>query len=625
MTHPVADADADAVAEVAIDKPSSLPSRRDVLKLGAIVTSAVALGASTEAAHADDDAPLSYGASQASEAAVALPSLAVIALNRLAWGPRSDDAFTSIDYFNNPTHGADDTARLQYWVNEQLNPTFLSQPDDSDSRIAAAAANLPSLTLPIAQLWEAYYKTMGAVRNKPAGDTRVATLIRAVYSPKQLREVMVDFWHNHFSIYAWDGAYAGATWASYDRDAIRPYALGNFRAMLEAVTKSTAMLFYLDNFINQVAGFNENWSRELMELHTLGTENYFGTVNPDTVPKYPPVNDVSIAVGYTDEDVYEGAACFTGWRVNNGQSGAPGNTGEFYYHEVWHDKRGKNFMGAKFPGFDAQLRDGLSVLDILAGHPGTARYIVRKLWRRLIGDNAPEPAAPGATAPPNPTFDAAVAKWLELWNPATPGSDGQIREVVRILATSPEFLSTWGQKVKRPHEALYSALRALPTNIVVDGGGLSSLWGAFNVIGQEMFGRRTPDGYPDIRDAWTNSTSMLYRWRMFNSLLENSFYNSSSGTGVQMDNATLISLMGGLNTPTTIADFWINRILNRAMDDPNHRMEVIKLMQGWDTGNNSTSVKPVYAADAVMTATDISNRLRRMIAVILMSPEFQWR
>jgi hypothetical protein len=144
-------------------------------------------------------------------------------------------------------------------------------------------------------------------------------------------------------------------------------------------------------------------------------------------------------------------------------------------------------------------------------------------------------------------------------------------------------------------------------------------------MGQQLFGRRTPDGYPDVRDAWTNSTSMLHRWRMFNSLMENSFYNTSSGAGVQMDNATLISLMGGLNTPETIADFWINRILNRPMDDPSHRLEVIKLMQGWDTGNNSTSVKPVYAADAVMTAIDISNRLRRMIAVILMSPEFQWR
>jgi uncharacterized protein (DUF1800 family) len=623
MTHPVADAE--AVAEVAIDKPPALPSRRDVLKLGAIVTSAMALGASADAAHADDDAPLSYGASQASDAAVALPSLAVIALNRLAWGPRPGE----VDAFN--ALGADDATRLTAWVTQQLDPGFLAQLDDSDNRIAAAAANLPSLNLPIAQLWEAYYKAMSADRSKPARDARVATLIRAVYSPKQLREVITDFWHNHFSVFAWDGSYAGATWASYDRDAIRPYVLGNFRRMLEAVTRSTAMLFYLDNFINQVAGFNENWSRELMELHTLGTENYFGTVNPATVPK-DPVSGVS--VGYTDEDVYEGAACFTGWRVNNGQSGAPGNTGEFYYHEAWHDKRGKDFMGKDFAGFDAPLKDGQNVLDILAAHPGTARYIVRKLWRRLIGDNAPEASAPGTPAPPNPTFDAAVAKWIDCWrpynpsdpvNPGKPENEFQISEVVRILVTSPEFKSTWGQKVKRPHEVLYSALRALPTNIVIDGGGLSSLWSAFNAMGQEMFGRRTPDGYPDIRDAWTNSTSMLYRWRTFNSLMENSLYNTSSNTGVQMDNATLISLMGGLNTPTTIADFWINRILNRPMDDPNHRLEVIKLMQGWDTGNNSTSVKPVYAADAVMTATDISNRLRRMIAVILMSPEFQWR
>jgi hypothetical protein len=107
--------------------------------------------------------------------------------------------------------------------------------------------------------------------------------------------------------------------------------------------------------------------------------------------------------------------------------------------------------------------------------------------------------------------------------------------------------------------------------------------------------------------------------------MEGSFYNTSANTGVWVDNAGLVALTGAANTPNTIADVWIARILGRPMDDPAHRTEVVKMMQGWDTGTNSTSVKPVYAPDAVMAATDISNRLRRMIAVILMSPEFQWR
>lgn len=615
MTQPV------HVAEDTKRDAASLPSRRDILKLGAVLTSALAVGAAQEQVSADDEALVSFSVSQANQATVALPPLAIVALNRLAWGPKPGDPYTSIEAFN--ALGADDSSRLTAYVNQQLDPTFRAAADDSDARINAAATNLPSLGLTLPQLWETYYKTMNADRSKPPRDVRVATLLRAVYGRRQLFEVMADFWHNHFSILAWDGAYAGATWASYDRDVIRANALGNFRVMLEAVAKSTAMLYYLDNFINQVAGFNENWSRELMELHTLGTENYFGTRSPADVPK-DPVSGV--AVGYVDEDVYEGAACFTGWRVNNGQSNAPGNDGTFYYHEAWHDKRGKNYLGKSFPGFQAPTKDGTDVLDLLASHPGTGRYIVRKLWRRLIGDNAPEPGAP------NPFFDAIAKTFTDNWQ-----NPNQITLVLQQLllgvpasganpAIPSPFATTWGQKIKRPHEAIYSALRALNANIAVDSGGLSSLWGAYDAIGQQHFGRRPPDGYPDVRDAWTNTTSLLYRWRLINGLLEGSFYNTTSNTGVLIDNNALIAATGALNTPNAICDFWISSLLGRAMDDPAHRAEVVKMMQGWETGNNSTSVKPVYAdPNAAMATADVGNRLRRMIAVILMSPEFQWR
>ena len=140
---------------------------------------------------------------------------------------------------------------------------------------------------------------------------------------------------------------------------------------------------------------------------------------------------------------------------------------------------------------------------------------------------------------------------------------------------------------------------------------------------QQLFGRRPPDGFPDVRDAWTNTASMLYRWRLFNGLLENSFYNSTTNTGVQVDNAALIATTGPNNTPQSIVDFWVARILGRAMDDPVHLAELVKLMQG-----NTSPVLPgtVYASPtSTMSATDISNRLRRMIAAILTSPEFQWR
>ena len=330
-------------------------------------------------------------------------------------------------------------------------PPSWDSPTTATRASPTPAAVLPSLNLPLPQLWATYYTASSPDRTRPARDVRVATLIRAATSRRQLYEVMVDFWHNHFSIYAWGYDYASATWASYDRDVIRDNALGNFRALVEKVAKSTAMLYYLDNYISQGASFNENWGRELLELHTLGAENYLGTQDPTGVPTDPVSG---LHVGYVDNDVYEAARCFTGWRVNNGQSSAPGNDGTFLYHNPWHDRANKFFLGKYMPADQGPEVDGKQVLDWLAQHPGTARFIVRKLWRRLIGDNTPLPGEVNAT------FDAAVAKWLELWNPATPGSDGQIREVVRILVTSPEFKTTWGQKIKRPHEALYGTLHA---------------------------------------------------------------------------------------------------------------------------------------------------------------------
>jgi hypothetical protein len=138
-----------------------------------------------------------------------------------------------------------------------------------------------------------------------------------------------------------------------------------------------------------------------------------------------------------------------------------------------------------------------------------------------------------------------------------------------------------------------------------------------------LFGRRPTDGFPDVRDAWTTTASMLYGWRLFNGLLENSFYSTSTSTGVQADNAALIATTGANNTPQSIVDFWVARILGRAMDDPLHLAELVRLMQG-----NTSPAMPgtVYPAPtSAMSAADISNRLRRMVAAILMSPEFQWR
>ncbi|MDW8394960.1 MAG: DUF1800 family protein [Anaerolineae bacterium] len=182
--------------------------------------------------------PASQEASGDLDTHSAPPSMALHALSRLAFGPRPGDSHTSIEAFN--ALGTTDDVRLANWVDQQLDPAFLAQPDESDQRISASASNLPTLGLSLADLWAAHMVGSGS-RTRPVADTRNVTLLRALYSRRQLYEVMVDFWHNHFSVFGWDGQYASATWVHYDRDVIRPHALGNFRQMLEAVAKSPAM------------------------------------------------------------------------------------------------------------------------------------------------------------------------------------------------------------------------------------------------------------------------------------------------------------------------------------------------------------------------------------------------
>ena len=184
----------------------------------------------------------------------------------------------------------------------------------------------------------------------------------------------------------------------YDRDVIRSHALGNFRQMLESVATSTAMLYYLDNYINQVGGFNENWARELLELHSLGAENYLGVMDPFSVP----LDQNGVPVGYVDNDVYEAARCFTGWRVDySSWEPGVGQSGAFLYYPAWHDRCQQVLHAALHPRRSSALKDGHDVLNAIAAHPGTARQIARKLCRRLIGDN-----------PPQDTVDAAAAVFI---------------------------------------------------------------------------------------------------------------------------------------------------------------------------------------------------------------------
>jgi hypothetical protein len=191
--------------------------------------------------------------------------------------------------------------------------------------------------------------------------------------------------------------------------------------------------------------------------------------------------------------------------------------------------------------------------------------------------------------------DAVAAQFLSLKD-----NPNQLREIVRYVALRPEFAATWGAKIKRPIEFAAGVLRAVNANFSPTDSWFSN----YDRMGQPMFARRPPDGYPDQRAEWSSTTSLLYRWRLCNNLMDNSI------TGNTVD----VVSQNVANTPETIADFWISRLLGRPMDYAENRTEVIKLMT--PSGKTATSV---------LTSTEISDRLRRTVALILNSPEFQWR
>src|SRR6266568_4326231 len=302
-----------------------------------------------------------------------------------------------------------------------------------------------------------------------------AKLLRAVYSERQLYELMVDFWENHFSIFANkdDDRYL---LTSFDRDTIRPFAMGRFRDLLGATAHSPAMLYYLDNWRSSVprpypakdgkpagvdGGLNENYARELMELHTLGVDG-----------------------GYTQKDVQEVARCFSGWTIQK-----PNEQGLFLYRPGFHDDGEKVVLGHRILS-GGGMADGERVLDILAAHPATARFIATKLARRFISDN-----------PPQSVIDRAAAVFLK--------TDGSLRETLRAIVTSPEFFaqSAYRAKMRSPFEYVCAAMRAL--NAETDGD--RPVLDAVARMGQPVFGRITPDGFSDRAEQWLSSGAMVAR------------------------------------------------------------------------------------------------------------------
>jgi uncharacterized protein (DUF1800 family) len=400
------------------------------------------------------------------------------ALSRLTFGPHPDDV--------------EKVRRmgLSTWIDRQLTPSKI---DDH----AAESRLLPLPTRP-----ERFESMMEARRfGRQSVETLSANKItRAVYSERQLDELLVDFWFNHFNVFAGKGR-TGLYVAEYERDAIRPHVLGTFRDLLGATAKSPAMLFYLDNWLsadpeaaerianrrgpNQQAGgngrrrgLNENYGRELLELHTLGVDG-----------------------GYVQKDVIEVARAFTGWTIappdgGRGRAGRAGGQfqagivrdGEFRFVPALHDRGDKVVLGHTIRG--GGMDEGEQVLDILAEHPATARHIARELAQRFVSDTPP---------------DALVARMAKRFTE----THGDLREVMRTLISSPEFFApaARGAKVKTPIEFVVSAYRASGRELSQPRQAVRAL----QELGEMPYMCQPPTGYDDTADAWINAGALVAR------------------------------------------------------------------------------------------------------------------
>lgn len=526
-------------------------------------------------------------------AAVPKPPMAVRALNRMAFGPTSED----IALFN--SLGGTDAERLANYVEWQC---AWSDIDDSALDDRLAQAGYETLNKPLTQLWAQHVRPdpVWDVRMRPAWETQRAAFVRAVFSKRQLREVLANFWHDHFSVFGIDYI-TGPVLVHYDRDVIRRYAFGNFRSMLEAVAKSTAMLYYLDNVSNSRSGPNENWARELLELHTLGADNYYGFMNPFDVPPAP--EDPDYPAGYTDIDVYETAAAFTGWSIKNGHWQFPNeNDGTFVYRSTWHDQGPKFVLGMLLNPEQPALKDGQDILDRLASHPKVAKFICTKLVRRLVGDS-----------PPAGLVDSAAGIFRSSWQQVD-----QIKRTVRHILLSPEFAAAWGQKTRRPFEAVAAAMRAVnPTMTLRMGHDKSNdfMW-RFGSTGNAPFQWPAPNGYPDRGSAWQSSNTLVMTWKMLSWLTETSDDGNPVLPIVQISREQVPRW-----TANALVNYWSQRILGYSLPSGRRQTLVRFMAQNGDASSYVITDTDSWAENDLKSHYN-HQRLKSMVALILMTPEF---
>jgi uncharacterized protein (DUF1800 family) len=338
---------------------------------------------------------------------------------------------------------------------------------------------------------QSYYRQNGLnPPNSLLNELTGQKLVRAVYSERQLQEVMTDFWFNHFNVFWGKGADRWLT-TDFEMNAIRPNVLGKFKDLVMATAKSPAMLFYLDNYLSsspdapvpqrlangRKPGINENYARELMELHTMGVDG-----------------------GYTQKDVQEVARAFTGWTIDR-----PRQNGAYLFRPRMHDNGEKTVLGNRISA-GGGVRDGERVIEILTSHPSTARFISSKLVQRFVSDD-----------PPESLVDRATGVYLK--------TDGDIREVLRTILTSPEFYApeAWRAKTKSPLELTASALRALGG----ETSGSARLAQTVARMGQPLYRYEAPTGFADRTEQWISGGSLVERLNFGVALASNTIPGAS--------------------------------------------------------------------------------------------------
>ena len=538
--------------------------------------------------------PGTGGGSRPYRVDLAKPPFAVRVLNHLTYGATPE----LINEFNTP--GLTDAARLAAFIDRQMDPASI---DDSALEARLTAGGYTTLNKTLAQLWTEHYRNSDFnIRTRPGREVQRAALVRAVHSRRQLQEVMVDFWQNHFNVHV-GNSNAAAVYPHYNRDVIRANVFGNFRVMVEAVGSSTAMLYYLNNNSNTRSGPNENYARELMELHTFGAENYLGFVSPADVPPCP--EDPSFPIGYTDLDVYDTAAAFTGWTIADGRNGTA-DTGQFAYVQSVHDAGPKLVLGMYILPEQPIMKDGRDILDRVCRHPRVARHICRKLVQYFVGD-----------IPDASLIESAAQIWLANWQ-----SPSQIRLTLRHILLSPEFQSSWGRKRRRPFEQMAAALRGMLSEwtLLPYSSRSDDFMRRLGSTGHVPYNWPAPNGFPDIAPAWAGSNSMVMTWRMLNWLTE-----TSDDTGAPLS-PVLAMTRGRVATWTAdnLVDFWSRRLLGRTLTGQ-RRQQIVGFMA--QNGNPATYV--IEDSD-VSSRSDMKRhynhqRLRSMVSLILMSPEFASR